>query len=117
MVDSRSALIQRDGDIVDVDGLSMLKFNMAAAGNYFVVVNHRNHLSVMSKNAIVLSTTPAGIDFRNAAKPTYNIDPGSPVNVPQVTLPQGLAMWAGNVLYTNTSDSKRSVIFQGATTT
>ncbi len=114
VVDSRSALLQRDGDIVDVDGTSPLLFSVATAGNYFIVVKHRNHLSVMSKNAVALSSTPNVVDFRKASIPVYSSNSVNPINTPRVTVQQGMAMWAGNVLYTNMSDGKRSVIFQGA---
>ncbi len=50
-VASRSALIQRDGDIVDIDGVSPVAFERLPNGNYFVSIRHRNHLGVMSKTA------------------------------------------------------------------
>jgi hypothetical protein len=43
---TRSALIQRDGDIVDVDGISPVLFNNISDGNYAITVRHRNHLSM-----------------------------------------------------------------------
>ena len=43
---TRSALIQRDGDIVDVDGVSPVTFNNVANGSYTVAVRHRNHLGI-----------------------------------------------------------------------
>ncbi|MEP2936396.1 MAG: HYR domain-containing protein [Gilvibacter sp.] len=60
VVDGRSALIQRDGDIVDSDGQPEILFT-AAAGTYYLVVQHRNHLGVMSSNTIILAdgTTPS----------------------------------------------------------
>ena len=45
---TRSALLQRDGDIVDVDGVSAVVFANLADGDYFVEVRHRNHLGVMT---------------------------------------------------------------------
>jgi hypothetical protein len=45
---SRSGLIQRDGDIVDVDGVSALEFPGVVQDSFYVVVRHRNHLGVMS---------------------------------------------------------------------
>ncbi len=45
------ALVQRDGDIVDVDGKSPVTFNNVPSANYTIVVRHRNHLG--------LSTDPA----------------------------------------------------------
>lgn len=106
VVDSRAALVQRDGDIVDVDGVTPIKFSLATAGNYYVAVRHRNHLGVMTSTAIPLSLTSTVVDFRNAATPTYriNLSAGSQ---PQVAVTQGMAMWAGNAL------QDKSVIYQG----
>ena len=113
VVDSRSALIQRDGDIVDMDGLSALSFTTAVPASYYVVVKHRNHLGVMSSSPIALSTVPVVVDFRKVSTPTFSLNPLNVVNIPQVAVEQGVALWAGNVLYTNTADQRREVIFQG----
>jgi hypothetical protein len=113
VVDSRSALIQRDGDIVEVDGLSPISFNTAVPGNYYVAVKHRNHLGVMSAAPIALGFAPVVVDFRLVSTPTFNLNPLSTVNLPQVSVEQGVAMWAGNTLSTNTVDQRREVIFQG----
>ena len=113
VVDSRSALIQRDGDIVDVDGVSTLTFTTATPASYFVVVKHRNHLSVMSRDPIALDSVATVVDFRKPTTPTFNLDAGNPINIAQVTVQQGVALWAGNALYVNTSDGKHNVIFQG----
>lgn len=43
---TRSALIQRDGDIVDVDGVSPVTFNNVLSGSYTIAVRHRNHLGI-----------------------------------------------------------------------
>jgi large repetitive protein len=107
VVDSRSALIQRDGDIVDTDGVSPIVFNQALTGNYYIAVRHRNHLGIMSKTALSLSNTPLTIDFRSTSTPTYSFDVTNPVNVPQVNVQQGNAMWAGNALL------DKNIIYQG----
>lgn len=65
VVATRSALIQKDGDIVDVDGKSNVTFDVAA-GNYYVVVQHRNHLGVMSASVLALSTTTSTYDFTSS---------------------------------------------------
>jgi hypothetical protein len=62
-VATRSALVQRDGDVVDVDGTSPVLFATTVPGNYFVSVKHRNHLGVMTNSAIALSGVPATVDF------------------------------------------------------
>lgn len=73
IVATRSALVQRDGDIVSTDGLSPLSFALAA-GNYRVVVRHRNHLGCMTLNEFALSSAPTSIDLTNGSVPTYGTD-------------------------------------------
>ncbi|MDG1731093.1 MAG: BspA family leucine-rich repeat surface protein, partial [Algibacter sp.] len=70
IIDSQSALLQRDGDVVALDGVSALSFALEA-GNYFVAINHRNHLGIMSANPIGLSSTSTIVDFTDVITPTY----------------------------------------------
>ena len=65
-VATKSALLQKDGDIVDLDGSSDLKIPGFGAGNYYVVVRHRNHLGLMAANALALSTNLTTIDFTSS---------------------------------------------------
>ena len=62
IVNSRSALLQRDGDVVALDGVSSLPID-GVNGNYFVAVNHRNHLGIMSLNPIALNVISTPIDL------------------------------------------------------
>ena len=50
----RAALLQKDGDIVDTDGVSPVKFSGVASGKYHVAVKHRNHLGAMTKVQVIL---------------------------------------------------------------
>ncbi|MCF6279426.1 MAG: hypothetical protein L3J14_03680 [Flavobacteriaceae bacterium] len=61
---SQSALLQRDGDIVGVDGISPLIFNIQL-GNYYVAISHRNHLGILSTNTIALSSTSTIVNLSN----------------------------------------------------
>ena len=54
VLETRSALIQVDGDIVDVDGASPVAFPGAADDDYYVTVRHRNHLGVRSASTLPL---------------------------------------------------------------
>lgn len=45
----RSAFINSNGNIVDLDGSSPISI-YAERGNYFIVVEHKNHLSIMSSS-------------------------------------------------------------------
>ncbi len=70
---STSALLQRDGDVVDVDGVSPLSFGIASA-NYYVTIKHRNHLGVMSKDTILLDATTKTVDFTDGSISTFGTD-------------------------------------------
>ncbi|MBK8565556.1 MAG: hypothetical protein IPN76_19975 [Saprospiraceae bacterium] len=63
---TRSALLQRDGDVVDVDGISPLVFMGLDAGSYMVAVRHRNHLGVMSATTYAMSDVPQLVDFTDS---------------------------------------------------
>ncbi|MEM8524514.1 MAG: alpha-amylase family glycosyl hydrolase [Bacteroidota bacterium] len=54
VLETRAALLQRDGDVVDVNGTSPVGFNVVA-GDYYVVVRPRHHLGVMSVMPVTLS--------------------------------------------------------------
>lgn len=56
---SRSGLLQRDGDVVDLDGVSPLQFQGVTADSFYVVVKHRLHLGVMSQKV----STYTNVDF------------------------------------------------------
>ena len=61
---SKSALLQRDGDVVDLDGTSALTI-VTPSKSFYVVINHRNHLATMTNATIALSATPVTVDFTN----------------------------------------------------
>jgi hypothetical protein len=52
----RAAFIKNNGSIVDIDGSSPVTFaGLSVLANYYLVVRHRNHLSVMSANPIAVN--------------------------------------------------------------
>jgi hypothetical protein len=65
---SRAALLLQDGRIVDTDGISDVSVHVNPQGSYFVAVIHRNHLGVMTNQAINMGTT---IDFSDPATQVY----------------------------------------------
>ncbi len=73
---TRSALLQRDGDVVDMDGVSPVNFANISADDYYLVVKHRNHLGVMSAAPVALSGTPAIVDFTNNLSLTFGENNG-----------------------------------------
>lgn len=71
----RAAFIKSDGTIVDIDGSSPVTFTGISAGNYYVVVRHRNHLAIMSADSIPLSSSSVLYDFTTSQSQTYGINP------------------------------------------
>jgi hypothetical protein len=90
LIATRCALVQRDGDVVDKDGLSPVVF-LAGPGNYHVVVRHRNHLGVMTATAVSLSGAPFALDLTTSSTATFGTEARKTVN-------GRAALWAGNVL-------------------
>ncbi len=90
-VDSFALLLQRDGDIVDIDGISIPTFCGDKAA-YFVVVKHRNHLPVMSAQPIVVhQNTGLYHDFTSQISYSPN-NTGNPTKL----LGNTYLLWAGN---------------------
>lgn len=72
VIANRSALIRRDGHIVDMDGYSPVFFNKVAEGDYYMAVRHRNHFGVMTAAPLTLSkTSAAAVDFTSPATATW----------------------------------------------
>ena len=91
VIRSRSALLQRDGDVVDIDGASPVSFT-APPGTYFVAVRHRNHLGCMSSTAITLSGIAATVDLTSSSTGTFGIDARKSIGVWRV-------LWAGDATF------------------
>lgn len=54
-VATRTVLLQADGDLVDMDGVSPIYFADISAASYYIVAKHRNHLDVMTPGALPLN--------------------------------------------------------------
>ncbi|WP_298902946.1 LamG-like jellyroll fold domain-containing protein [uncultured Psychroserpens sp.] len=94
IIASRSALLQRDGDIVHVDGNSPVYFNATVAGNYYVTVKHRNHLGVMTASTVALSNTATAVNYTDANNEiTFGTNAQTIFGMPNGVT----ALWAGDV--------------------
>lgn len=67
VISTRSGLVQRDGDVVDLDGVSGLHFTGTDVDDYFVVVRHRNHLGAMTSKAMTPTELNDLVDFTQAS--------------------------------------------------
>ena len=88
IVASKAAFVQRDGDVVALDGTSAVSVSVSA-GNYYVAVKHRNHLAVMTAAVVSLAASTTPIDFTNPALAVYGTNARRSVGA------QAL-LWAGN---------------------
>jgi len=101
-------LLQRDGDIVEVDGVSPVSFTLPN-GDYYVAIRHRNHLGAMTAQPITLSDVPNRVvDFTNPATDLYRLpDANIRSNYPMKKVGDYNCLWGGN------ANANRTVIFQG----
>jgi C1A family cysteine protease len=91
-VAARACFLKSDGSVVDLNGTSQVTFGVPA-GNYYIVVRHRNHLAVMSAAAVAL---PGSYNFTISQDAAYSSDYG--LYPPMKDLGNGkFGMYAGDV--------------------
>ncbi len=118
---TRSGLVQRDGDIVDLDGTSSLRFRGVTADSFYVVVKHRLHLGVMSG----LVGNGSLVDFTDPQTEVFNYGTTLQNSVDYTGLSQNsivksgyCALWAGDfnsdgkVKFTNPDDDLNWLFFE-----
>jgi hypothetical protein len=95
VVSTRAGLLQKDGDVVETDGVSPLNMAGNASGNYYVSVRHRNHLGVRSlSNFALAKTTNTTYNFTSALAQAFA---GAVTNNAMATLSGGFfGLWGGN---------------------
>jgi photosystem II stability/assembly factor-like uncharacterized protein len=92
---TRSALLQRDGDVVDLDGISAVHFSHAPADDYYFAVRHRNHLGVRSLSLLSLTENTTLIDFTTSLNTLYK-PVGHPNEVATTFSNTKIGLWAAN---------------------
>ncbi len=105
----RAALIQRDGDIVDTDGVSPVRFNSVAAGSYYIAVRHRNHLGIMTATTRSLSQTTTAVNFTISGTATHGTNARRTVG-PLMTMWAGNANFNGNVRWLGLQNDQTVVL-------
>lgn len=110
-----SGLLQRDGDIVDMDGNSNLQM-FIPCDSYYVKVSHRNHLGIQTLGKIKLTDTLTTIDFTNTYTPLYTKGLTNPTRI----IGGKRALYAGNcksttpnefITYSGAENSDRISLF------
>ena len=70
-----AAFVRNDGMVEDLNGEFKVTFPGVNSGSYYVVVYHRNHLAIMSKNPVLLSDSPSLYDFTTSQNKAYGTQP------------------------------------------
>lgn len=74
-VDTVSALLRRDGRVLSISGDTLISLRQdISAGDYFVIIMHRNHIAVMNNKAIRLSGNSFLYDFTSSLNQYYGND-------------------------------------------
>ena len=105
---SAQGVLQRDGDVLAADNTNPLTFRVGA-GNYFVAIRHRNHLSCMTAAGVALTSTTTAVDFTLPATNTFGTNARKTINTVR-------ALWAGNAIadatvkYTGSSNDRDPIL-------
>jgi hypothetical protein len=118
LIATRSAFIQRNGKIVDVDTYGPVKFKKLESSAYYIGIRDRNHLGILSLKPYYLSNSYRrfsilpeeartficnnNYDFRDLNNPVYGEEYFSSLVIGNKRL-----MWAGN------SNADKNIMFQG----
>jgi len=99
VVTQRAVLLQKDGDIVDTDGVSPVNLAGNVSGSYFVSIKHRNHLGVRSAASLgLLKVTNTPYNFSTGL--AQALAPGSSTAMTNrygtATTTTNFMLWAGN---------------------
>ncbi len=109
LVATRSALLQRDGDVVGVDGFSKLLFNVPV-DQYYVAVRHRNHLSVLRQGILTMGRTPVQVDFQLPGTPLYGSNALKKFSNGKFGLWAGNAVNDGRLMFTGSGNDRDAML-------
>jgi hypothetical protein len=72
---SKPAILTEDGAVLNTDG-SSFSFSDINPGQYYVVIKHRNHLSIMSSTKVQINNNEKiNYNFTDAAGKAYGVNP------------------------------------------
>ncbi len=115
---ARAVLLQRDGDVVDLDGRSTIGFAGLVDGTYCVAVRHRNHLPVMlsSSTPIAYGSGVPVVDFTLTATQVSDADARKNVGGTQV-LAAGDPTFNQSIKYTGSGNDRDPILVRVGSTT
>ena len=114
VVASTAGFLFDDGAVKAVNG-SKVNFVSVPDGNYYVAIQHRNHLGVITDAAIALAAGSLSLDMSSV---TIWTDPAVTTNTPTTTVNGVRALWGGDangngkVTYNGGTNDRESVLAQ-----
>jgi uncharacterized delta-60 repeat protein len=117
VVASKAALLQKDGDVVGLDGSSALLFQGLGTSNYCPVLRTRNHLPVMlSPSTPVSASTAMIVDFTSASTQVWDNDARTTI-LGALVLAAGDISFNGTVQYTGSGNDRDPILVRVGSTT
>lgn len=113
---ARPCLVQRDGDLVDIDGQEGVWFDVPAT-NYYVSVRHRNHLGTRTATAVAISNSMSAVDFTLTSTSTFGTNARNTAADGKATLWCGDARSDRNVKYTGSANDPAVILIAVGSTT
>lgn len=98
---TQSVLVNRNHQVVNTEGDSLIQFPNISQGDYYVAIRHRNHFGAMTLNPMTFNDTTVSLDFTDLNFSTWGINAQTVVNN------SIQALWAGN------TNADTEIIFQG----
>ena len=107
-VATKTALIQRDGDLVDLTGTGPVAIHGVADGSYILGIRHRNHLGIRTNTSYSLSNTVGSLADLTVLGNVYD-DPAivSPTSPMRLLTGSIYGLWTGDV------NSSQHIVYNG----
>lgn len=121
-MDSTSALLLSDGTIAGINGNKYVSFDHLTGDEYYIIIKHRNHLSVMSAKPIQFFSTGTPktvntIDFTAKMENAFDIEGAASQKPPMKSVAGRCVLYAGEVVddrMITASDAKAIISGKGA---
>jgi hypothetical protein len=107
-VDRRAGLLKNNGTLCETDGTEGIAFSVATAGDYYIVIKHRNHIPVMSANTVTLPNASA-YDFTTAQAQGFGTNPMAALTGGVFGLPTGDVEVNGGIAATDLTAIRNAI--------
>ena len=91
LVAAKSALLQSNGNIIDASGVNKVFFPNTPRGDYYVAIQHYNHLGVMTAAPLVFDDSTS-FDFTDPNSSTFSKGAMAQRNINGV-----MCLWSGDM--------------------